>query len=251
MSGVDCAPTSSTDYYNSSGTIDNGGNFSLTSTHVGNTASCANSLSMKGNVSGPGCTSANGTWTNSGGNGGTFYMNHSCFYPTGETNQVFQGFHSVVSSAVYEAATFQLQLAPLSYNWGGRTISETFPQPTVDGCYFPGRAAARYVPITKNIPVDSTGRYIDNIGPATAAVEYYREQGRTPCSFTYQQVMVIDCPNPPANPTYAVVTQTVVIDPLLLTITRGNNPSVSEAFGAPAPALTLPAILFNLLFPTS
>jgi hypothetical protein len=81
------------------------------------------------------------------------------------------------------------------------------------------------------------------------AVAYYRQKGRTPCSITIQQVMVIDCPNPPANPTYSTNTIIRTIGPLLLTVTRGNNPSVSEVFGSPAPALTLPAILLNVLFP--
>ena len=54
---------------------------------------------------------------------------------------------------------------------------------------------------------------------------------------------------PARHPSYLTNNIVDAIGPLLLTITRGNNPPVSEAFGTLAPALTLPAFLFNLLFP--
>ena len=241
------------DFYTTTGIMNNNGGFSLTSTYQGSYPGCATTLTMSGTVSAPGCNVANGNWSNSGGLSGTFKMTHGCYYPTGETNQAFQGWaQQIQGSFVYEKAIFQVQLAPLVFNWGGRTISETFPQPAVDGCWWPLSAIPKLVTIaTRSTTVDSTAAYSDSIGPLTIAVDYYRQQGRTPCSLTTQQVLVIDCPNPPGNLTYSTNTQIDTIGPILLTITRGNNPSISEVFGAPAPALTLPAILLNLLFPPS
>jgi hypothetical protein len=245
-----CNPGSN-DFYDTTGSINASGGFSLASTYHGNTAGCASTLSMSGTLRGAGCTMAEGSWSNSGGLGGSFTMTHGCFVPTGEANQAFEGFQSrTQGGGVYEVAVFQMQVAPLIFNWGGRTVSETFPQPAVDGCWFPGSLAPQVItPAASNSPIDSSGIYGDAIGPVADAVQYYREKGRTPCTITTQQVLVIDCPNPPENPTYFTVTQIDAIGPRLLTVTRGNNPSVSEAFGAPAPALTLPAWLFNLLFP--
>jgi len=141
-------------------------------------------------------------------------------------------------------------LATLFQLGGGRTISETFPTSAIDGCWFPTSAIPKVVTIvSKSVTVGSTARYTDSVGPRIDAVTYYRQHGRAPCSITIQQVLVIDCPNPPANPTYFTNNLTDAIGPVLLAITRGNEPSVTEAFGAPAPALTLPAILLNLLFP--
>jgi hypothetical protein len=75
-------------------------------------------------------------------------MSHGCFVPSGETNQVFKQWAEVTNgSTVNEAAVFQLQLSPLTFNWGGRTVSETFPQPAVDGCWFPGSAVPKLTTI--------------------------------------------------------------------------------------------------------
>jgi hypothetical protein len=255
------------DNYNTTGVMNNQGGFSLTSNdEVSPSLGCAQTLNMSGTVNGGaacptenngncGCTVASGTWNNSSGLNGSFSMSHGCFVPSGETNQVFKQWAEVTNgSTVNEAAVFQLQLSPLTFNWGGRTVSETFPQPAVDGCWFPGSAVPKLTTIaTKSVTVDSNAIYTDSIGPVIGstynAVAYYRNKGRTPCSLTTQQVMVIDCPNPPANPTYATNTQIDTIGPRLLTVSRGNNPPVSEVFGAPAPALTLPAWILNLVFP--
>jgi hypothetical protein len=255
IAGTLSPPTCSLgDYYTTTGIINDSGAFSLSSTYHGNYLGCATTLNMSGKVSGAGCTAANGSWSNSSGLAGSFNMTHGCYFPTGETNQVFQGFVQRTNTnngvtAVYEAAAFLMQLAPLSFNWGGRAVSETFPQPPQDGCWFPGSAVPQLVAIaSKTVTVDSTGRYNDYIGPKVNDLTYYRQKGRTPCSITTQQVMTVDCPNP-ANQTYSTNTQIDTLGPLLLTVIRGNNPPVSEVFGAPAPALTLHAILFNILFP--
>jgi hypothetical protein len=245
------------DTYNTTGGINAQGGFNLTSTDATSPSlGCTSTLYMSGTVSGAGCTVASGSWHNTSNLSGSFSMTHECYVPTGETNQVFTGWeqNQNPNGAVYESARFLMQLAPLTFNWGGRTVSETFPQPANDGCWFQGSAVPKLVSIpTANVRLDSTGRYGDVIGPVIGpvvnAVQYYRQHARTPCSETTQQVMVIDCPNLPANPTYFTNTQIDTIGPRLLTVSRGNYPPVSEAFGAPAPALTLPAWLFNLLFP--
>jgi hypothetical protein len=127
-------------------------------------------------------------------------MTHGCYFPTGEMNQVFTGWteNQNKNGGVFESAGFVMQLAPLTFNWGGRIVSETFPQPADDGCWFPGSAVSKLVSTpTANVLVDSTASYGDEIGPVIGpvinAVQYYRQHGRTPCSLTTQQVMVIDC----------------------------------------------------------
>jgi hypothetical protein len=242
------------DNYLTTGVMNDQGGFSLTSTdETSPSLGCTSTLYMSGKVSGAGCTVASGSWHNTSSQSGSFNMTHECFVPTGETNQVFQGFVQRTNTingvtAVYEAAAFLMQLAPLSFNWGGRAVSETFPQPPQDGCWFPGSAVPQLVTIaSKTVTVDSTGRYNDYIGPKVNDLTYYRQKGRTPCSITTQQVMTVDCPNP-AQQSYSTNTQIDALGPRLLTVTRGNNPPVSEVFRPPAPALTLPAILLNLLF---
>lgn len=263
MAGYVSSTCSGTDeYYNVQGGMNKFGEFSLALTYTGSDSGCAPTINMSGTVGGAGCTTASGSWSNSRGLSGPLgSMTQGCQIPTGEGSQVFQNWaqstQTIVSggtttTATYDVAVFQMQLAPSSstYNWAGRTIYETFPQAPVDGCWYPGSAIPKAPsPPTRNVPLGSSGTYADQIGPWTGALQYYRQKSRTPCSYTQSQVMVIDCPNPPANPTYTTITQIIEMGPLQLTVTRGNYPAVSEIVGAPAPALTLPAILFNLLFP--
>lgn len=246
------------EFYNAAGDINSSGGFALSLTYTGGDSGCAPIINISGTVTGPGCATANGSWSNDRGLSGALTMVElGCQIPTGETNQVFQGWEQQTKNgSTYEAAVFNVQAAPVppTFSWGGRTISETFPQPANDGCWFLGSLVPEIVHIaTASVTLGNSGTYQDSIGPQTApisAVTYYRQHGRTPCTITTVQVMVIDCPNPPANPTYATITQVDSIGSLQLEVTRGNYPPVPAlTFGSPAPALTLTAWLFNLLFP--
>jgi hypothetical protein len=114
MGNPGCNPT---DSYSTTGTMNNNGGFYLTSTYQGNYLGCASTVNMRGTLSGAGCTAANGNWSNSSGLAGSFTMTHGCYVSTGETNQVFQGWAQQTNQGiVYEAAVFQVQVAPLTFN---------------------------------------------------------------------------------------------------------------------------------------
>jgi hypothetical protein len=87
--------------------------------------------------------------------------------------------------------------------------------------------------------------YQDTVGPSQFTVNKYRSLGRTPCGFVNYQTMVIDCPNPPGDQSFAAVTLIVDIGDVAVGDSRAGV-SVSRNWGTPAPIITLTPLM-NLL----
>jgi hypothetical protein len=234
--------------YNINGALNNG-QFSFTAAYTGSDSGCAPIISASGTLTGPGCATASGSWTNDRGLGPLpLAMTQACQYPTGETPSVFTGWHSEAGSSYnLTAADYNVTPAPTTtYNWGGRTITEEFLQPSDDTCWFKGSPIPKATPIAAG-PFKMTGNngYSDTVGPSQLAVNTYRRLGKTPCGFINYQTMVIDCPNPPGNQSFAAVTQIVDIDDVMVGASRAGV-QASRNWGTPAPIITLTPLM-NLL----
>jgi hypothetical protein len=131
-----------------------------------------------------------------------------CFTPTLPYETIrwdsWDDLHSNPMKSVFKAT-----LQPTSFNFGGRTVTETFPadvQPAdADSCWFPTNGRyLKYVPqqadpvlldsSVNNVYRDAIGPDGDRIGDeGYDLVEFYRSRGRAPCAFKATQKMTIDC----------------------------------------------------------
>ena len=181
--------------YDVSGTYTGNGNFTLTASWAASNGTrpigCAQTLSETGHLNQPGCNDATGTWSNSGGLNGSFHMTQLCTLPS-ETAPVFQywgGTGNYPTSATFSQSIFSAVFSV--YNWGGRTVKETFPNPTVsDSCYFSGGPYLPAVNPTPGTPKQfgsNQSTYTDAIGTDPAVVIAYRQAGRAPCGFAFTQ----------------------------------------------------------------
>jgi len=246
VSSAQQCPTNET--YKLSGTYQGNGKFSVTGTYNGSNPGCATSFVYSGTISGPGCATAAMSWSNSANLAGTSTWTAQCQHPTGESQITFTGFSTQPSQT--SVASFHQILAPFVVNfidWGGRTVTETFPANTsTDTCNF---AASAIPPLTPKaappLTLASGAGYNDNIGVNDTVVKYYRNVGRTPCSFTDKQVMVIDCPT--SNDPYATNTLVTKLDDLTVTDSRAGVTSPSLKFGPAPPKYTIITWL-NILF---
>jgi hypothetical protein len=252
MAGYVSSSCSGTDeYYNMNGAFNSSnGNFSLTATYTGSNSGCAPIINMSGTVTGPGCTAASGSWSNDRGLSGPLAMTQACQVPMGETVPAFQSW-STAPPDTFPVAIFYQQLSPATtYNWGGRTITETFPTNGVDSCWYPGsligKGGINHPPLLQTFSSNQEG-YNDKLGLGTSNASYYRQHGRAPCGTTLYQTMVMDCPNPPGNQSFATGTLFLGVGQTTVTDIRNNVPA-TEVWGTPAPALTMIDIIFNLLF---
>jgi hypothetical protein len=236
------------EHYNASGQYLGNGQFSITSSYTGTNAGCAGTLTTTGTVTAPGCNNASGTWNNDRGLSGTFQWVNACQIPNGESVPVFQTWGTVPPDT-FPVAFFDQQPLPTTYNWGGRTVTETFPTNGNDSCWFQGsligKGGINHPSLTYNLP--SNKGYTDKLGLGTQNANYYRQHGRTPCGTTLYQTMVMDCPNPQGNQYYSNGTLFLGIGQRTVTDIR-NNVGKSEPWGTPAPPLRIVDWLFNLFF---
>jgi hypothetical protein len=144
--------------------------------------------------------------------------------------------------AVFEA-TLQSPFSH-SFNFGGRTILETFPQGGKDDCWFENQTTYRkFTPkahAAHVIAPDAGNRYPDHVGPeegdsgheADKLIAFYRQHNRTPCSFTAVQKMTLDCSsggqtvyNPNGNELV------ITIGDSTIKVWRSGVPSPEKAWG--------------------
>jgi len=139
-----------------------------------------------GSINKPGCHTGAGTWVNSLSHSNNWAWSKPCDVPTGESTSAVGWDPANATVFIWDAA-----LAPSSKNFDGRTITESVS--TGDGCWFSGSAFAKTTGAGGNpAPVVNNG-YRDHVGYVSAAVTYYRAQGRAPCSFSSVQQVRIDC----------------------------------------------------------
>jgi hypothetical protein len=200
---VGTCPTSSK--WNVSGQYTGSGKFTIQATYQGGTGACVAQFTETLAVSGAGCTVANTSWIEnygSGPSGNSQWTAVGNFYPSGETT-TFENWYSP-GVALFEATLTAPQgWSSVGYNFGGRTIQETFPSsqtfPTggLDGCWWPNSLIGYYKPSAASAFVkdDQNGgnTYADRVGfTDTDFVDYYRLVLNVPCSIQANQQMTID-----------------------------------------------------------
>ena len=111
----------------------------------------------------------------------------ACPTPTGETT-AFAGWAD-------STGKWTQTLSPTATNFVGRVVTEEDPgNGGPDNCWFAGSAIPPITAITGGQWTVTTGNKweFDFVGMGSTAVNYYRAQGRDPCSVTVPQRMVID-----------------------------------------------------------
>lgn len=204
---------------------------------------CAKTINQSGSIHQPGCNTASGTWTNSGGLNGQFEMSYGCRVPTGETAPQFQNWGS--PGAYPTSAVFSQKLKETDFNWGGRKVTETFPVAGSDGCWFPGSlysavtaSPSRTIYPSPDVPTS----YFDAIGVAPEFIEYYRQKGRAPCGYELNQHLSTDCPAPEGDSEY--LNHQVFFGIGLTTITSSRaGVQASKVWGTPAVQILLISVL--------
>jgi hypothetical protein len=213
---------------------------------------CPIYVTFVGTINLPGCNVATGTETETPsqagapGYTGPQTLATSCLIPTGEISTP-QGW----STSIPTAGQFSVVVTNtnvLTWNFGGRTVTETTPSPGSDMCWFSGSAIAPFNQVTGSswgVNENGNNSYdgLDQIGQSVKAVYYYREMGRTPCTTTFPQQMTIDCSSqnaPYGNPN----TITYTITPTTITSSRAAA-SETETYQTPT---ILKAIFFIMLW---
>ncbi len=216
---------------------------------------CAASITITGTMQGPACSSASVHWSNGVFSGGQTWSSQ-CLKPSGETIPTFD--HWRAFSDTYPDTTLAVFNTYLTsgpsefYGWGGHTLAETFPDPSVDSCYWffsaIPHAANGYPAPAFILPDRIPAQYTDGIGADSATINYFRRTGKTPCSVTFYQTMNAVCPT--GNQPYFHNTLRVEMGSSTITSTRGPSVPETKNWGTPAYVYqTIPALSFFAIGP--
>src|SRR5579872_4545659 len=258
------APTCPGNLYPVTGQYTGNGHFSVTATYPSGTSvqpiGCADSITYVGTIAEPGCDTATVSWSNSSGLSGSFSWVQACQVPTGEANSVFAGWDDAEGQPTL--AIFTQYLAPTTFDWGGRQVSETSPQPGEDTCWdstVPALGGPKNptLTVTGGSPIvmasqnGVTTSYKDLVGATADLVKFYRRVGKTPCHIFVYQAMQIACdtvPKPNALQTFANNQDDSIINQTTVQGVRGSVKSDFRLWGTPAPSVTLVPVMSVLLF---
>jgi hypothetical protein len=211
------------------GVMDPSGTYILSMTLDTPVTGCQNFVATGTVGGGLSCNTTTMSWTNEDGTSGNATFEHSCYVPTGETVPVFTGWgdspNTQLTSTTGKAgqatvATFQQYLtANITYNFGGRVLSESSPTQGQDTCWYQGNPAN--VPASTTVTgggitlngsafTSSGSPYNDDIGPSTVLAAYWRALHRVPCGSTVSQAMALQCAG--GSTTYITNTDATGID---------------------------------------
>lgn len=233
------ARTSSGDYYDCYWHITSGGTIAMSNAWTDDTAvaSIASFIGDDPNLYGEstGGTYLVGEW------GQTYYDTDGmdCYYryypasdstgvevqcqnPTGETT-TSGGWDD--ADGLPTVHMWNVALTPSSISFIGRGVIESSPGGGQDNCWFSGSANDPNTEVTGTVWQVVAGNQFDipdSVGWLPGAVNYYRQQGRAPCTAHFQQVMSIDCPSGSGVTPYATNTIEVGIGVLIVTSSRGG-----------------------------
>lgn len=202
---------------------------------------CASTISLSGTIRGSGCDELSGTWINDIKNGGFFSFAEPVYIPTESSvatntwavpdplpaNPVVAREDDVPTIGVFEQT-----LSGNIPNFGGRTITETFPDPNADSCWFERSAYPKFIPQAAPsfvLDVQSNNQYQDDIGSPADRIDYYRYFQRAPCDFATTQVMTISTDS--GSKSYATKSLDIHIDPVTITSTRLTGVTQTKAWG--------------------
>lgn len=222
------------------------GQVTINAALVGNNSLCYPTFTMAGSLAQPGCDSLNNATINVGQGNAPISFTHACYVPSSETPSVLLNWGAGVGYT--DVAVFQTSLQSTSFDWGGRTIAETFPQGGTDSCYFSGSIYTPMQPVAAAPSVLNSGTpssYQDQIGMADQAAAYYRATGHSPCGLSATQVMVIACDS--GNMPY--MTNALFLGPdKTNTISQRGNVRVTTPWGIPYQAPSTYQTIVNWFF---
>lgn len=190
---------------------------------------CANSITVSGTITGAGCDRLEFSSKNSlgGVTWGTFIApavipkessvaTNEWIFPDPRLWNCSQPDASPDCTLVNYAQTigkFEATLSggPGDYNFGGRTIKETFTTSN-DSCHFARSRFPYFIPTASASFVlgdDQDNQYQDQVGTDAAEINWYRFYQQAPCSFTTNQVMTISTSSGPVGYTNNAMAITV------------------------------------------
>jgi len=153
----------------------------------------------------PGCNSIRGSWSFPNYSGTIGWAGvKPCEIPSGESTafNAWWKAHPFDMPGTDTIGGWKQTLLPSSVNFGGRTVQEqdgnTVSNPGTDSCWRVQDRALGLTPATQ-ITGGEWAIYEDNswgddlVGWVASAVNYYRQQGRVPCSSSVTQNMAISC----------------------------------------------------------
>lgn len=121
-------------------------------------------------------------------------MEVQCQVPSSEVT-ITGGWHSdILRSTKFQ---WNMTLGPLSTNFAGRQVTEETPLPSTgqDTCWLQGSQKDPFDKVTGSTWTVRSGNTWgpDSIGYSVVQVDFYRAQGRAPCSTRFTQQMLINC----------------------------------------------------------
>jgi hypothetical protein len=241
------------EFYTLTGSNAGNGSFTVNGTYNGSLSGCATSFQYTGTVTGIACTTANMSFTNSSNvTGSSTWTAVNCETPSGIANlQWINWLGSQALGRFSENPNNNVGFGVSYVDWGGRTVTETFPQPGTDSCWFSG---STYGQTTQGfftgsaIVLDAgSNTYDDTMGidnNDVGAIVYYRDKGRSPCSWTFHQVMVMACPT--KNVSYATNTQIIGDGDLIFSLQKNSLLEIRN-WGSPAPKDLIPEVVITTI----
>lgn len=208
---------------------------------------CAHTIWYTAALQKPGCNTASVTWSNSGGDSGAITWGAACKVPTSETSPTFVTWFPAGGDIT--TAGFEQFLIPTSFNFGGRTLSETFLTDGEDSCHFTGSSVPltrRGIPDAINLIPASPTKYADIVGMWAERVTYYRSRNRAPCHYMFDQTLSLDCQAGTGNVSFAVVPLYMGVGKTNVGVGRGSNIQ-SKTWGPPSPDIATAPSNFLLI----
>lgn len=233
------------------GTATGTGTFSVTSSEsICNSGARDESIVSNITISGAGCATAAGTFTDTYFNilgekqtlTGTVTLTDGTGVPaTGETTPVFQ-YYEVNNPAIGD---FWQNIDPTTYDFQGREVTEAFPstfQTTCKTTALPAPVGVTIYPLVNSPNTNGpngdgiTTGYGDRVGLDVQLLDLIRRNGDAPCEIWRQQTVSIDTGT--GSAVYQTNTLAMVIGFSTYYVERGNPPQL-----APTRELTTPTTM--------
>ena len=204
---------------------------------------CASSITLSGSIQGGGCDQLSGTFFNNISGVGTFSFSEPAYTPTESSaaSNKWTVLSPLPSNPVQAReddvptiGVFEQTLSGGVPNFGGRTITETFPDVSADTdtCHFLESAYPPFIPQPAPafvLDAQSNNQYQDDVGAPGEYIDYYRYFQRTPCDFATTQVMTISTDN--GSEPYATNQMDIHLDPVTISSTRRSGATQTETWG--------------------
>jgi hypothetical protein len=239
-SGGNTCPPAQAPRYNLQGSYTGDGNFTVVGTATTQVSGCPTTITFKGSISGGGCDDVSISFTNNLGGIGFGAWTEACQVPPNETT-TWKGW----APGQPTVGAFRGTMNPMSFNFGGRTWQETFPQGGFDSCWFNNTGGIPFFSPQASSPstlaATDNNSYEDDVGDANGnknlpsnTIAYYRRAGRAPCSYGGVQSMIIACDT--YSSVYQKNTLSINIGTTTYSVSRGAVSSPVIVIGTSQPS---------------